>query len=292
MNRSRTAILINNYNNGPWIRACVDSTLAQTRPADEIIVYDDGSTDASLEVLRSYGPRIRLIEGVHDSSRPGRISHRAAITAAFAVSTADHVYLLDGDDAYLPEHLAVYEAAWAASPETVMLQGPTNREDAEGRRLEPFFDPRRQQGASLEACYRSNDCDFYYPTSTLAFRRDFLARVLPLIQDVEAIYANDTLLSFHAVFSGPVSTLPTPTISYRVRQGSMADMNNARSGPNAAHLRRLTRCFDQIAAHYGRPPLRLWKNLTYLQRLARFWLPGWMSYPFARMKAARYRRRH
>jgi hypothetical protein len=38
----RIGVLINNYNNGPWLRACVDSVLAQTRPPDEIIVCTGG----------------------------------------------------------------------------------------------------------------------------------------------------------------------------------------------------------------------------------------------------------
>ena len=82
----RIGVLINNYNNGPWLRACVDSVLAQTRPADEIVVYDDGSTDDSVAVLRSYGDRIRLLEGVHDFVRPGMHSQGHAVAAAFAAS--------------------------------------------------------------------------------------------------------------------------------------------------------------------------------------------------------------
>jgi cellulose synthase/poly-beta-1,6-N-acetylglucosamine synthase-like glycosyltransferase len=75
----RVGVLINNTNNGPWLRATVDSVLARTRPADEITVYDGGSTDDSLSILRSYGNRIRLIEGMHDATRPGTASQGAAI---------------------------------------------------------------------------------------------------------------------------------------------------------------------------------------------------------------------
>ena len=68
-----------NNNNGPWWRAGVDSVLARTRPADEIIVYDGGSTDDSLSIFRSYGNRIRLIEGLRDAIRPGTASQGAVI---------------------------------------------------------------------------------------------------------------------------------------------------------------------------------------------------------------------
>lgn len=286
----RAAILINNYNNGPWLRACVDSALAQTRPADEVVVYDDGSTDDSLSLLRSYGDHIRLIEGDHDFSRPGRASQRAAMRAAFEASSAEHLYFLDGDDAYLPTHLADYEAAWATAPDTVMLQCPMTRVNAEGRELGLYHEPLKHRPDLLAHCYRVHENDFYYLTSALAFRRDFLTRVFPLLEHADPAFANDCLLATHALFSGSVLTLPAPTVLYRVRSGSLGELNGTRSPLRALDTRSRARCFNQIAAHYGRPPIRIWLNLTYLQQVARLWLPAWASAPFARLKAALHRR--
>ncbi|MDR2463069.1 MAG: glycosyltransferase [Verrucomicrobiales bacterium] len=48
------SVLINNYNYRPFLRECVDSALARTLPAHEIIIVDDGSTDNSLAVLREH----------------------------------------------------------------------------------------------------------------------------------------------------------------------------------------------------------------------------------------------
>jgi hypothetical protein len=39
------SVLINNHNYGPYLRECVESVLAQTRPPDEVIVVDNGSDD-------------------------------------------------------------------------------------------------------------------------------------------------------------------------------------------------------------------------------------------------------
>ncbi len=283
---TRVAILINNYNNGPWVRACVDSALDQTRPADEIIVYDDGSTDDSPAILRSYGDRIRLIEGIHDHSRSGRASAAHAIAAAFAASTADHLYLLDGDDAYLPAHLADYEAAWAERPDAVMIQGPMRKIDAHGRDIGLFHEPRKHRLDYLSAIYRHHQTDYFYITSALAFRRDFLARVLPRVRADGVDAPADLYLTLHAVFSGPVLAVPAPTARYRIRPGSLAERNGLRGGRRVHDTRMRVACFNAIAAHYGRPPVRLWRDPTYLQQLARLWLPDWLTLPFARLKVA------
>ena len=45
------------YNGAAWLAECLEALLAQSRPADEVLVVDDGSTDDSAAIARSYGPR-------------------------------------------------------------------------------------------------------------------------------------------------------------------------------------------------------------------------------------------
>ena len=53
------SILIPCYNAERWIAQAIESALAQTWPEKEVIVVDDGSTDDSLEVIKSFDDRIR-----------------------------------------------------------------------------------------------------------------------------------------------------------------------------------------------------------------------------------------
>src|ERR1700722_10089431 len=96
---TETSVLINTYNHAPYIRECVDSALSQTLRPGEVIVYDDGSSDGTVEILRGYGDRITLIEGKR-LQRPPHISQANAIQAAFAASTGNLIFLLDGDDRF------------------------------------------------------------------------------------------------------------------------------------------------------------------------------------------------
>ena len=55
------SILIPVYNAETFVAEAIQSALDQTWPAKEVIAVDDGSTDRSPEILKSFGPRIRII---------------------------------------------------------------------------------------------------------------------------------------------------------------------------------------------------------------------------------------
>jgi hypothetical protein len=60
----RTAVVVPNWNGRRWLPGLLESLAAQTRPADEAIVVDNGSTDGSLELLRERerGGALRVVE--------------------------------------------------------------------------------------------------------------------------------------------------------------------------------------------------------------------------------------
>ncbi len=92
------SIIIPCYNAERYIAEAIDSALAQTYPKIEVIVIDDGSTDGSLAVIRSFGDRIRWETG------PNR-GACAARNRGIALARGALIQFLDADDLLHPNKL-------------------------------------------------------------------------------------------------------------------------------------------------------------------------------------------
>jgi glycosyltransferase involved in cell wall biosynthesis len=105
------SILIPAYNAKRWLADSLRSALEQTWDRKEIIVIDDGSTDATLSVARSFQSDIvRVFSQDHQGAA-------AARNNAFARSRGDYIQWLDADDQLGPDKIAVQLAALGDSPD-------------------------------------------------------------------------------------------------------------------------------------------------------------------------------
>jgi Glycosyl transferase family 2 len=89
------SIVIPSYQARRWLAGAIESALAQTWPRCEVIVADDGSTDGTAAVARSFGQRVRLVTGPNVG--PGGARNRG-----LAEAKGDWVQFLDADDVLLP----------------------------------------------------------------------------------------------------------------------------------------------------------------------------------------------
>ncbi|MHC5164844.1 MAG: glycosyltransferase [Planctomycetota bacterium] len=95
----KISVVIPAYNAEKHIARAIDSVLAQTRPADEIIiVIDDGSSDGTADAVRSFGDKVILI---HQENSGASAARNAGVEAAMG----DWIAFLDCDDGWLPDKL-------------------------------------------------------------------------------------------------------------------------------------------------------------------------------------------
>ncbi|MEM7392776.1 MAG: glycosyltransferase family 2 protein, partial [Verrucomicrobiota bacterium] len=101
MSEPLVSVIIGTYNREAFIEETLAGVIAQTFDAYEIIVVDDASTDRTLEILRGYGDRIRLIERKTNSGTAD-VPRYQAVEAA----RGSYCALLDSDDLWKPDKLA------------------------------------------------------------------------------------------------------------------------------------------------------------------------------------------
>ena len=63
----RVSVIIPNYNGMDFFRPCLTSVMAQTRPADRVIVVDNGSVDGSADAIEHEFPSVELIRFAENS---------------------------------------------------------------------------------------------------------------------------------------------------------------------------------------------------------------------------------
>lgn len=99
MSFPQVSILIPCYNADRWITQAIQSALDQTYPHKEVIVVDDGSSDRSLALIKSFGDRIRW------ETQPNR-GGNATRNRLLALSQGEWIQYLDADDYLQPEKIA------------------------------------------------------------------------------------------------------------------------------------------------------------------------------------------
>jgi len=111
----RFSVIMPCYNAASFIREAVESALAQTHPLHELIVVDDGSTDASLDILEGItDSRLRVIRAAH-----GGVSR--ARNRGLEEATGDYVCFLDADDRWFPTTLEREAAVFRKEPDVGVI---------------------------------------------------------------------------------------------------------------------------------------------------------------------------
>jgi len=133
-----------------YLAEAIESVLAQSRPCDQVIVVDNGSSDRSAEIAARFGPRVEIV----NETRPGIGRAR---NAALHAARGDYLAFLDADDLWEPEKTALQLAAFEAEAGLQLVFGHVRQfispdlpdEDAERLRVSVDPQPGQHIGATL-----------------------------------------------------------------------------------------------------------------------------------------------
>lgn len=131
MNYPSIGIVTPSYNQGRFIKETIDSVLGQQYAKLEYRVIDGGSTDNTLDILKSYGSRINWVSEKDDGQAQ-------AVNKGLRRMTSDIVAFVNSDDAYFPGTFPLVGRYFHDHPEAMWLTGDHCIIDGNGKKLQPY----------------------------------------------------------------------------------------------------------------------------------------------------------
>ena len=213
---AKIGIVLATYNGEKYLSQMLDSLVAQTRQADLIVAVDDGSKDATLEILARYQDRLPL----QVTSLQKNCGHRAAFSKGLELAQPqltdnDLVALADQDDVWLPQKLETLEAAFEANgnqEKTVLVFGDAQVIDADGKTISESW--RAYSNIETKVSIEQQIAGINNVTGCLSlFSASLLKTILPIPKGVSV---HDRWIAMIADKYGKIAAIDTPVLQYRI----------------------------------------------------------------------------
>jgi glycosyltransferase involved in cell wall biosynthesis len=224
------SIILPVYNGARYLENALATVTAQTFTNWELIVVDDGSTDATEKILAQAPPEPRRTV-IHQKNT----GLAGARNRGLAESGADLVAFLDVDDEWHPSYLSQMQAALAAAPEAAAAFSGWQYLDEAGQRLPQsvLLGPEQIKRLDQEMTWRNA----ILPSALIA-RRQAILQAGGFDEDLKAVEDWDLWLRLKAL--GPFVGVPKVLMGYRTHSASMtenvANIERERLKVNAKHL--------------------------------------------------------
>ena len=219
----RVGVALCTYNGERYLQAQLDSLLAQTRPIDEVVIGDDGSSDATMDILDAFVVRATALGiRVEVLQHPRNLGYVLNFSDALRRCRAEVLFLCDQDDVWYPDRVATFLCRFDADPALLLLHSDARLVDGSGAPLgvnlldvlcvHPAEVALERSGLALDSMLLRN----FVTGATCALRRSLLERSLP----IPACWSHDEWLGVIASLEGGLDMLPQSTIDYRQHGGN------------------------------------------------------------------------
>lgn len=178
----RISIAMTTYNGARYLQAQLDSLIAQTRRPDELVVCDDGSTDATIEIVRRFAAAAPF--PVHTRINPQRLGYAKNFERAISTCSGELIFLCDQDDVWLPDKLERIACEAAGRPDALLIMNDAEMVRGDGTRT-----GLTQLGQTLALGFGDRN---FTTGCCMAIRRRDLSLLLP-VPDMD--FVHDTWLN-------------------------------------------------------------------------------------------------
>ncbi len=246
MSRPWLTVLMPTYNGEAYVAHALESIVIQGDDGVEVIAIDDGSTDATVSILRSYQSRmnLRVLE-------PGRVGNWVTNTnRCLPLAQGAHLSILHQDDLWMKHRLLRMKRCLEENPGTTLLFHSSWYIDSQGRRL-AVIRPPLPAGVDLppELVVERLLVQDFIMVPAAVFRRDAALAVGGL--DEGLWYSGDWDFWLKLVAQGSSRSLSRPLAAFRIHALSQTNLSTART----AEYRRQQETV--LERHFGRWSARL-----------------------------------
>jgi glycosyltransferase involved in cell wall biosynthesis len=213
----RVSAVIPAHNCARFLPQAIDSALAQEGAAVEVVVVDDGSTDATPDVLASYAGRIVAIR------QPNR-GPSAARNAGIAASTGELVAFLDADDTWERGKTRAQVAYLEHHPACALVFCDAYLMDEAGHHLRPLLGARAREvptGRCLRELFQGN----FVLIPGVMVRRSVLDRTGGFDESLRNAEDYDLWLRIAEI--AEIGLVPEPLAAWRKREGQASRQRDA-----------------------------------------------------------------
>lgn len=242
------SIVITCYNQGRYLRDAIESARSQTRPAGEIIVVDDGSTDDTGQVIAQI-PGVRSI-------RQANRGLPAARNAGLREASGEFVIFLDADDTLEAVAVEAGLRAFATAPSSAFVFGRFLWSDG-GARWQDVVSAMPWPGSPYAGLLHRN---FIGMHATVMYRRDVVLRAGAFDESLPA--CEDYDLYLRLARAHPVHGHEAIVAVYRQHAGNLSRdaALMLRSVLRVLHRQRAHVAKDPVAQESLRAGLRVWRE--------------------------------
>ena len=163
----KVSVIIPCYNRGKYLAEAIDSVLGQTYGNLELIIVDDGSTDDSLNVARSYEDRLTILQHPNGENR----GQSASINLGLRSIDGEYVAILDSDDYWMLDKLEKQVAVLGEKPDIGLVYGNCNYVNADGELIFTLYGPDHREYSDPNRVLMN--CYFLLPNNALVRHTDF-----------------------------------------------------------------------------------------------------------------------
>lgn len=212
------SVVMSVYNGEQYLREAIDSILGQTFEKFEFIIIDDGSTDTSKEIIKTYNDsRIVLIE--QDNT-----GLATALNNGIRSARTNYIARMDADDISMAERLGKQVKFLNDNPDYVLVGTNAYIIDKDGEVVYNSSQPVSWE----EIRHNFPRSSFFH--SSVMFKRDAFQLAGGYFDEISKLYSfEDTILWNKMLRYGAMTNLPQPLIKYRLLPGAAT----AKSGKEA-----------------------------------------------------------